>query len=69
MGSAFLNHASSIIADTNTGLSGSVIAKTCAAFAVDHDVDIPYGSYPFHPEPGNKRIALQKNLERFSPEL
>lgn len=68
IGNAFLTHASSIIADTTTGLSGSIIAERCAAFAVDHDVDIPYGSYPFVPDPGNKRTALRKNLERFQPD-
>ena len=66
--SAFLSQASNIIGDTNTGLAGSVIADICTAFAVDCDADIPYGTYPFHPEPGNKRTALRKNIEKFSPE-
>ena len=66
--STFLSQASNILADTNSGLTGSVIAEVCAAFAFDRSIDIPYGIYPFHPEPGNKRTALRKNLERFQPD-
>ena len=68
MNEVFLAHASAIVADTVEGLSGSVIAERCAAFAVEYDVSIPYGSYPFGPEHGNKRTALARNLGAFSAE-
>jgi len=63
----FLSHACDILADTNAGLTGSKIAEYCAAYAVDYNVDIPYGTYPFFDSP-NKRTALLKNLQAFKPE-
>lgn len=63
----FLSHACDILADTNAGLTGSKIAEYCAEYAVDFNVDIPYGTYPFFNSP-NKRTALLKNLQAFKPE-
>lgn len=48
-------------------MTGSKIAEYCAAYAVDYNVDIPYGTYPFFDSP-NKRTALLKNLQAFKPE-
>ena len=65
---AFLTHASEILAETSTGISGPKIVGYLAAYAVDYQVDIPYASYPFPTAIPNKRTALVKNLEVFSPE-
>ena len=65
----FINHAADILGDTETGLSGSKIAKHCSSDAVEYGVDIPFGEYPF-PKGAvqNKRTALRENLRIFSPE-
>ncbi|MEI6529816.1 MAG: TIR domain-containing protein [Candidatus Falkowbacteria bacterium] len=65
---AFLSHACEILAETNTGISGSKIVRYLSAYAVDYAVDIPYASYPFPPSTSNKRTALLKNLQAFSPD-
>lgn len=62
----FIQYVADILGDTGYGLSGSKIANYCSSYAVDFDVNIPYGSYPFNDAP-NKRTALKKNLENFSP--
>ncbi len=64
----FINYASGILADTNTGLKGSKIAELCSAYAIDFDVKIPFSEYPFPSELPNKRAALKENLEAFTPE-
>lgn len=63
----FITHAADILGDTNRGLSGSQIARYCADFAVDLNVEIPHSQYPF-PMGLSKRIALRENLARFSSE-
>lgn len=62
----FLSHACDILGDTNEGLRGAQIASLCASYSVQYDVKIPYGTYPFDDSP-NKRTALLKNLQAFSP--
>ena len=67
---AFIVRASEVLGDTDRGLSSSEICKLCREYAVKYHRNIPY------PEPRsndgearlpNKRTALQKNLEIFSP--
>jgi len=62
----FITHAAGILGDTALGLSGREIVKLSAAYAVDWDVDIPYGTYPFSKPGLNKKSALAANLRRFS---
>lgn len=64
---AFLSHASTILAATSDGLSGSKIVLFCNAWAADHGVDTPHAVYPF--DAPNKRTALLENLRAFRPEL
>jgi len=61
----FVQHAAETLADTNTGLSGSVIVQATRAYALEYDVAIPHATYPFHA--GNKRTALYENVLAFSP--
>ncbi|WP_305046304.1 hypothetical protein [Geoalkalibacter sp.] len=65
---AFINYACDILSETNTGISGPKIVEHLSAYAVDYEVDIPYASYPFPQTVPNKRTALRKNLQAFSPE-
>jgi hypothetical protein len=60
----FVNHASDVLANTNVGLTGTEIVRTCAAFAIEFNVSIPHPTYPF--EAPNKRTALAQNLMAFS---
>ena len=60
----FIQYAADILADTNSGLSGSNIVRATAAYAVEYDVGIPHASYPF--DAPNKRTALFENLMAFS---
>ncbi|GHD99786.1 hypothetical protein GCM10008024_08660 [Allgaiera indica] len=60
----FVQYATDILADTNSGLSGSNIVKETAAYAVEYDVNIPHQTYPF--DAPNKRTALFENLQAFS---
>jgi hypothetical protein len=61
----FIQHAADILADTNSGLSGSDIVKATVAYAVEADVRLPYPTYPF--DAANKRTALYQNLMAFDP--
>lgn len=66
----FILNATNILGDTSMGLTSSQIVTLCSAYAIDFNVDIPYSSLPF-PTDGsvpNKRTALKKNIEAFSPE-
>lgn len=66
----FIEIAGDILADTNFGLSGSEIASKLSAFGFDFNLSIPYPKSPF-PADGsvpNKRFALKRNLEVFTPE-
>jgi len=62
---AFLNHATEILAETQSGLSGPEIVRLISAYAVEYDVDIPHVSYPF--DAPNKHTALYQNILPFSP--
>ena len=42
----FVQHAADILADTNSGLSGAVIVRATAAYALKYDVTIPHATYP-----------------------
>jgi hypothetical protein len=44
---AFLSYASDVLADTNSGLSGTKIVEYCNSYALDYSVSIPHGCYPF----------------------
>lgn len=66
----FIQNAADILGATNGGLTSSKIVELCSAYAIDYNIDIPYSSLPF-PADGsvpNKRTALKKNLEKFTPE-
>ena len=65
----FLTHASEVLGDTNTGLSGAQIVKYCNSYAIDFDVIIPvynanFGK--FGSSVPNKRTALLRNLQAFN---
>lgn len=60
----FVQYASDILAETNSGLSGPNIVRATAAYAVEYDVIVPHASYPF--DAPNKRTALFDNLMAFS---
>ena len=65
----FVSYAANVLADTNTGLSGSQIIKHCNSYAVDFDVEIPITSPDFGKFGSivpNKRTALYKNLAAFN---
>ena len=65
----FLTHAADILADTNTGLTGSEIVKFCNSYAIDFNVNIPITSSNFGSFGSvvpNKRTALYKNLVAFN---
>lgn len=65
----FISHASDILADTNSGLSGSQIVKECNSYAIDFNVAIPITSPDFGKFGSivpNKRTALYKNLREFN---
>ena len=63
---AFVSHASDVIGETATGLSGPEIVRVTAARAVEWDVRIPHPTYPFR-NVANKRSALFENLMAFAP--
>lgn len=69
MDNAFLIHASEVLGDTDTGLSGSNIVKYCNSYAIDFNVIIPVSSPDFGKFGSiipNKRTALLKNLQAFN---
>ena len=70
MDDSFLGYATSILADTNEGLSGSEICKLCSKYAVDYAKTIIYTAQPFKKGTSNinKAQALQENLACFEPE-
>lgn len=63
----FIENAGDILGDTQTGLSGSKIARYLSAYGVDYNIEIPYPAYPFPISVPNKRYALKKNLSAFTP--
>lgn len=63
----FINHASDILGETHSGLTGTQIVEYTTAYGIEYNVDIPHSSYPFTDLP-NKRTALRENLMAFNPE-
>ena len=59
----FISHACDILAETNSGLSGSKIIEYCNSYAIDYDKVIPHSTNPF--KAPNKRTALRENLMVF----
>jgi hypothetical protein len=64
---AFLSHSASVLGETRSGLTGSIIIAFCNAWAADRDIDTPHTRYPF--EAANKRTALLDNLLTFPPSI
>lgn len=65
----FISHASDVLAETKSGLSGSQIVKYCNSYAIDFNVRMPVSSPDFGKFGSvipNKRTALYKNLQAFS---
>jgi len=69
MDETFLSHASDILADTDTGLSGTDIVRYCNEYAIHYDVTIPINKTSDLRMGGkapNKRTALLNNLQKFN---
>ena len=67
--STFIIHASEVLGDTNTGLSGGQIVKYCNAYALQFNVQTPINDSnfgKFGSKVPNKRTALQLNLQAFN---
>lgn len=60
----FLSKAADLLADTNSGLSGTQIVRAINAYGDQWGVHVPHPSYPF--DAGNKRTALLDSLKAFS---
>lgn len=60
----FLSKAADILADTNSGLSGSQIVRAINTYSDRWNIKIPHPTYPF--EAANKRTALYESLRAFS---
>ena len=68
MDNTFLTHASEVLGDTNSGLSGAQIVRYCNNYAIDYNVIIPVDSSDFGKFGNivpNKRTALLRNLQAF----
>jgi hypothetical protein len=63
----FIQHACNIIANTYTGLTGGQIVSKSRAYALEFNIDIPYGTTDELAKAPNKRTALENNLCCFSP--
>ena len=61
----FLTYASDILAETQSGLSGSEIGKYFSAKSLDYNVAIPHNKSPFSGV-GNKRTAFLENIQKFN---
>jgi hypothetical protein len=61
----FLSQAAAVLANTNSGMSGSNIVKAFTEYALDFDKNIPYATYPN--DAPNKRTAFLENLQAFEP--
>ncbi len=62
----FIQYATDILGDTNSGLSGTEIIKATVAYAIEYGVALPHPKNPF--DAPNKRTALSENIMAFSPE-
>lgn len=66
---SFLTYASDILAETDSGLTGSKIISYFTGYAVDFNKLLTYDNYPFHSsEMVSKRQAFKNNLLCFSEE-
>ena len=68
---AFINYATPILADTDSGISTADVINICSKFSVKYNVNIPhtkiyknFSTQSF----SNKRTALKENLLRFNEE-
>ena len=59
----FVMHAAEVLGSTNSGLSGSEIARILRGYAMEYGAEILHGMYPFAAP--NKRTALFENLQPF----
>lgn len=64
----FIQHACEIIAHTVTGLKGGQIVRKSSAYALDFNVEIPYGTTEELAQAPNKRTALEKKLAMLQPQ-
>ena len=66
---SFIDYACEILADTNNGISTTMVLEISNKFAVEYNINIPhtrmYKSGNYFP---NKRTALKENLYKFSEE-
>ena len=60
---SFITYASDVLADTDSGLSGTKIVEYCNSYAITFNKIIMHGSYPF--DAPNKRTALRDNIKAF----
>ena len=65
---SFIDYASDILGDTDTGISTSEIISICNRFAAEYNVNIPHTKIykGFSQTFSNKRTALKENLQRFN---
>lgn len=67
---AFIVKASKVLGATDSPLTLSMICEHCLEYAAEYNRDIPYSEPPSNVGEArlpNKRTALQKNLEAFTP--
>lgn len=65
---AFITWASGILADTDSGLTGSEIVTHLSKYSVRYNIQIPHNTYPFIKTGINKKTVLAENLKKFQPE-
>lgn len=65
---SFIDYASDILGDTDTGISTSEIISICNRFAAEYNINIPHTKIykGFSQTFSNKRTALKENLQRFN---
>jgi hypothetical protein len=61
----FVQQAADILADTTSGISGAVVVRETAAYAVEYNVHLPHPKHPL--KAVNKRTALYENVMAFTP--
>lgn len=64
---SFISCVANLLAETESGLTGSEVCKFFEQFAVKYSVSIPHNCYPFSKPVSNKRQAFRENLEQFEP--
>ena len=65
---SFIDYASDILGETDTGISTMEIISICNRFAAEYNVNIPHTKIykGFSQTFSNKRTALKENLQRFN---